>query len=165
MTFTESSHALAAVPVWESSQANSEAREYPRIALEIPVAFRNGAGQHCAARLRNLSADGLQVRCNIATAFVIHPRGEKLQPDTQPLLHATAVLPLASGTETLSIGVRLVYSATLDDEPRCVLGFQFLSLRPKARRLVEAFVIEHQRLRAYAETLSHARNENCHNAG
>ena len=107
MTFTESSHALAAVPVWESSQANSEAREYPRIALEIPVAFRNGAGQHCAARLRNLSADGLQVRCNIATAFVIHPRGEKLQPDTQPLLHATAVLPLASGTETLSIGVRL----------------------------------------------------------
>lgn len=165
MTFTENFQTLVSAPVWESLQATSEAREYPRIALEIPVAFRNSAGQHCAAQLRNLSADGLQVRCNMATALVIHPRGGRLQPDTQPLLHATAVLPLASGVETLSIGVRLVYSAAFDEEPRCVLGFQFLSLRPKARRLVEAFVTEHQRLHAYAETLSQARTENRRGAG
>ena len=165
MTFTENFQTLVSAPVWESLQATSEAREYPRIALEIPVAFRNSAGQHCAARLRNISADGLQVHCTMATARVIHPRGGRLQPDTQPLLHATAVLPLASGAETLSIGVRLVYSAAFDEDPCCVLGFQFLSLRPKARRLVEAFVTEHQQLHAYAATLPQARTENRRSTG
>ena len=125
------------MPVMDGDQ-----RVYPRIALEIPVAFRNGLGQHCAARLRNLAPDGLQVQCNVVTAQIIHPLGGKIQAMNQSILHATAVLPLMSGPETLSVGVRLVYSATVNEESRCVLGFQFLELRPIPRRLIDAYFAE-----------------------
>lgn len=130
-----------AVPDWQGAMPG-EQRAAPRVEMLVPVAFRNGVGQHCAARLSNLSVDGLQVRCNIATAQTIHPRGGRLGPDNQPLLHATAVLPLADGPQTLSIGVRLIYCRHDDHARDCVLGFRFLELRPKARRLVETFFTE-----------------------
>jgi hypothetical protein len=93
---------------WDASHLGHELREHPRIALEIPVAFRNADGQPCAAQLKNLSANGMQVCCNVATAQMIHLRGGRLQAENQPLLHATALLPIATGAETLSIGVRLL---------------------------------------------------------
>jgi hypothetical protein len=129
---------------WQPGSALEEQRGYPRITLEIPVAFRNSSGQHCAASLRNLSPDGLQVRCNIVTAQMIYPGG-KLQADNAPILQATAVLPLAGGPETLSVGVRLLYFTTADENPNCILGFQFLNLRPKARRIIETFFVEQLR--------------------
>jgi len=133
---------VGAVAGWQSAMNSGEQRGAPRVDLIVPVAFRNGVGQHCAARLSNLSVDGLQVRCNVATAQTIHPRGGRLGPDNQPLLHATAVLPLADGPQTLSIGVRLIYCRPDDRGPDCVLGFRFLELRPRARRLIEAFFTE-----------------------
>ncbi len=131
---------------WQGSNALDELRNYPRVSIEIPVAFRNSSGQHCAARLCNLSPEGLQVRCNLVTAQMIYPSGGKLSPDNQPILHATAVLPLArGGQETLSAGVRLLYFTVDDVHPNCILGLQFLSLRPKARRIIDSFFAEQLR--------------------
>ncbi len=133
------------LPAWQAVSNLDEQRAYPRITIDIPVAFRNASGQHCAAKLRNISPDGLQVRCNLVTAQIIHPRGGKIGDENQPLLQATAVLPLSSGPETLSVGVRLLYTGTLSDAPHCVLGFQFLNLRPKARRIIDTFFAEQMR--------------------
>jgi hypothetical protein len=131
---------------WQPSPTLEELRHYPRVSIEIPVAFRNSSGQHCAARLCNLSPEGLQVRCNLVTAQMIYPAGGKLNPDNQPILQATAVLPLAGGgQETLSAGVRLLYFAVDEVHPHCILGLQFLSLRPKARRIVDTFFAEQLR--------------------
>jgi hypothetical protein len=123
---------------WLSNRFD-EQRQHARIDLEIPVAFRNAQGQHCAARLCNVSAEGLQVRCNVSTAQIIHPTGGRIGGANQPILQATLALPLGAGHETLSLGVRLQYLTVVDDDPRCVLGFSFLNLRPKARRIVEHF--------------------------
>ncbi len=131
---------------WQRSPALDELRHYPRVAIEIPVAFRNSSGQHCAARLCNLSPEGLQVRCNLVTAQMIYPRGGKLPREKQPILQATAVLPLAGGgQETLSAGVRLLYFTVDEVHPTCILGLQFLSLRPKARRIIDTFFAEQLR--------------------
>jgi PilZ domain len=137
-----SRHRAAPVPVRPVSAFGDGQREFFRIAIEIPVAFRNGEGQHCAARLRNLSPAGLQICCNFSTAQIIYPLGGIVPTHNQPILHATTILPLSTGAETLSVGVRLLYSTILNHEPRCVLGFRFLELRPKARRLVETFFAE-----------------------
>ncbi len=130
---------------WPSLGMEDEQRAYPRIALDVPVAFRNASGQHCAAKLCNISPDGLQVRCNLVTAQIIHPHTGLLEADNLPLLQATAVIPLAGGPETLSVGVRLLYIATNPTSPNCVLGFQFLNLRPKARRIVDSYFAEQLR--------------------
>ena len=124
---------------WQLVRRIDEQRQHPRVDIEIPVAFRNAQGQHCAARLCNMSADGLQVRCNVATAQIIHPVGGRIGGDNQPILQATLALPMGAGQETLSVGVRLQYLTVVDEDPRCVLGFSFLNLRPKARRIVETF--------------------------
>jgi len=124
---------------WQLVRRIDEQRQHPRVELEIPVAFRNAQGQHCAARLCNLSAEGLQVRCNVSTAQIIHPLGGRIDGDKQPILQATLAVPMGAGCETLSLGVRLQYLKVVDEDPRCVLGFSFLNLRPKARRIVEAF--------------------------
>lgn len=119
-------------------------RTYPRIPGVFPVAFRNSQGQHCAASLRNLSPEGLQIACNMATAQIIHPAGGRLTGDNHPLLQATMVLPLAEGHQTLSACVRLLHVATTATAS-CLMGFQFLELRPKARRLIDAFYAEQLR--------------------
>ncbi len=134
---------------WELIRRVDEQRQHPRVDLEIPVAFRNAQGQHCAARLCNISADGLQVRCNVSTAQIVHPVGGRIGGDRLPILQATLAVPMGAGYETLSLGVRLQYLTIVDDEPRCVLGFSFLNLRPKARRIVESFF--NDRLSAYTD--------------
>ena len=127
---------------WHLVNRLEEQRQHPRVVLDIPVAFRNAQGQHCAAKLCNISPDGLQVRCNVVTAQVIHPAGGRLTDCNQPILQATLAVPVGEGFETLSLGVRLQYLTVGVDEPRCVLGFSFLNLRPKARRIVEGFFAE-----------------------
>lgn len=120
-------------------------RAWPRVTGDFPVALRNGLGQHCAATLRNLSPDGMQVHCSLATARVIHPGSGNPLAGDQPLLHATVVLPLCDGPQTLSAGVRLLHLEAVDSH-HCILGFRFLDLRPRARRLIDAFYAEQLRL-------------------
>ena len=131
-------------PSTPESHWAKEQRAWPRVHGEFPVALRNGLGQHCAATLRNLSPDGLQVRCNVQTARIVHPLGGPLVAGEQPLLHATVVLPLSDGPQTLSAGVRLLHLAAAE-APFCILGFRFLDLRPRARRIIDAFYAEQLR--------------------
>jgi hypothetical protein len=131
---------------WQFAGRLDEHRQHPRLALEIPVTFRNALGEHCAAMLSNVSPEGLQVRCDPATARLIHPAGARLEPGRQPILQARLTVPVAGVDEDLSLGVRLVHIGMLPDEPRCALGFSFLALRPRARRIVIGFFGE--RLRA-----------------
>lgn len=116
-------------------------RAYPRISGEIRVAFRNAHGQHCAATLRDLSPEGLQITCNTATAQIIHTTGGRIGGNNQPLVQVTMVLPLSEGQQTLSACARLQHAATLR-AAWCLMGFQFLELRPKARRLIDVFYAE-----------------------
>lgn len=131
---------------WQFAGRLDEHRQHPRLALEIPVTFRNALGEHCGAMLSNFSPEGLQVRCDLATARMIHPPGERLEPGRQPILQASLTVPVAGVDEHLSLGVRLVHVGTLASAPRCTLGFSFLALRPRARRIVIGFFGE--RLRA-----------------
>lgn len=131
---------------WQFAGRLDEHRQHPRLALEIPVTFRNALGEHCAAMLSNVSPEGLQVRCDPATARLIHPAGARLEPGRQPILQASLTVPVAGIDEDLSLGVRLMHIGMLPDEPRCALGFSFLALRPRARRIVIGFFGE--RLRA-----------------
>jgi PilZ domain len=124
---------------WQLVEKLDEQRRYPRIRLDIAVAFRNGSGQHCAAKLLNIAPDGIQIRCNVATAQILHPGGGKICPNNAPLVQCAIAMPLANGPDTLSVCARLTYLTTVPDEPRCVIGLQFLDPRPKAQRIIDRF--------------------------
>ena len=124
---------------WQLVEKPDEQRKFPRIDLDIPVAFRNGGGQHCAARLLNIAPDGIQVRCNVATAQILHPGGGKICSNNAPMIQTAIPIPLGDRTETLSVCAKLAYMVTVQEEPRCVVGLQFLDPRPKAQRVIEQF--------------------------
>ena len=117
-------------------------RRYPRLELDIPAAFRNASGQHCAAKLVNIAPDGIQIRCNTATAQILHPSGGKISPDNASIVQIAIAIPLSTGAVTLSTCGRLIYLTTVPDDPRCVIGVKFLDLRPKAQQLIDRFFDE-----------------------
>ena len=127
---------------WKLVEKLDDHRCHPRIELGIPVAFRNANGQHCSAELVNMSFKGVQIRCNVATAQILHPRGGKIGDGNAPIVQIAIALPLANGSTTLSASARLSYLTTLADEPRCVMGLEFLDLRPTARKTIAQFFSE-----------------------
>ena len=124
---------------WQLVEKLDEKRGYPRIAIGNEVTFRNAGGQHCVAQLLNLSPDGIQIRCNVATAQVLHPAGGRICPGNAPMVQADVTVPLPDGDAPVSICAELMYLTTLPEEPRCVIGLRFLELRPKAARIIDAF--------------------------
>jgi hypothetical protein len=124
---------------WQLVEKLDEQRRYPRVDMDIPVSFRNSSGQHCAAKLLNIAPDGIQIRCNAATAQMLHPGGGKICPSNGPIVQTAIGIPLASGAATLSVCSRLTYLTTVPEEPRCVIGLQFLDLRPQAQRIIDQF--------------------------
>ena len=127
---------------WRRVEALDEHRRYPRVRLDIPVAIRNGSGQHCAATLLNIAPDGIQIRCNVAIAQMLHPGGGKICQNNAPIVQTAIAIPLASGTRTLSVCSRLTYLTAVAEEPRCVIGLQFLDPRPTAQRIIDQFFEE-----------------------
>jgi hypothetical protein len=87
----------------------------------------------------------VQIRCNVATAQILHPRGGRIGDGNAPIVQITIALPHANGRTTLSAGARLSYLTTLADEPRCVMGLEFLDLRPTARKTIAQFFSEQPR--------------------
>jgi hypothetical protein len=124
---------------WQLIEKLDEQRRYPRVELKTEVGFRNASGQHCTARLLNIAPDGIQIRCNVAAAQMLHPCGGKICPDNSPILQTEIRVPIAGAEAMLSVCARLTYLATLPEEPRCVMGLRFLQPRPTAQRILNEF--------------------------
>lgn len=124
---------------WSIVKKLEDQRSYPRVTLNIPVKFRNADGHRCAGQLINISSDGVQVRCNVSAAQILHPGGGKICPHNAPMVQLTMDLPVGGESKRLVLGASLVYASTRDEEPRCVLGLSFLELRPLASKTMEQF--------------------------
>ena len=133
----------------------SERRRAPRADYETTVKFRNAIGQHCAARLINISQTGMQVRCNCANAQALHTTGGRICDHNTSLVQIELPLAFDDRPSVLSVGARLAYLSTAPQEPRCILGLEFLDLRPTAERTIRR-LLEHLRI-PYDETRTERR--------
>jgi len=128
---------------WRTPEKFIEQRGFQRIDLDTEVGFRNASGQHCAAKLLNIAPDGIQIRCNVVTAQILHPCGGRICAANSPILQTEIGIPLAGGEARLSVCARLTYVATYPEEPRCVMGLRFLEPRPTAQRIINEFFALH----------------------
>ena len=126
--------------VWRLVEKLDEQRLYPRVPVDVRAALRKDNGQKCAARVTNISPDGLQLRCAVEAAEVLHPQGGRLDPVTAPFVNVAAAIPI-NGHETRTIVARcqLFYLTTVDYEPRCVVGVRFTNLDLQSQRILHAF--------------------------
>jgi len=116
-------------------------RSYPRVDLRVPVLITTESRQVLRARTRNLSADGLQLRCDRPTAKALHPKGTQILPGAGPSVLLRLELPFEGKTRPFVAAGKLTYiSASRRDE--IAFGVQFAPLQPRDKALLEAFLMQ-----------------------
>lgn len=136
---SRSEAASASSLVWQLVERLDEQRAYPRIPLDLTVTLVTGAGENVPVAALNMSPDGMQVRCGVEAARLLHPGGGRIVAGAEPRMRAVANLRLSGGPRTLVAPCRLLYLTMVDTDPRCVLGLRFDELDREAQRIVGEF--------------------------
>lgn len=107
------------------------ARQAPRLAVTLGLSLRDDDGQTYDVEVLNVSAGGLQLRCDIPTA-------RRLQTGRAGQMF-TAALPVAQAAAHVAlVGLRRRYLRLDATTETALLGCDFVGLRPVAvRRLAE----------------------------
>ena len=125
--------------VWQLVEMLDEVRRHPRVPIELKVALATNQGAKCSARVINISPDGMQIRCDVESAKLLHPQGGKIDPDNGPHVNAAVTLPIGEERRTLATRCQMLYLTTVDSEPRCVIGLRFIQLDTQTERIVTGF--------------------------
>ena len=118
-----------------------ERRCYPRIELRLPVIVTTAEHEVLHARLRNLCAEGVQIRCGPETAAKLHPLGTRIAPGAGPQVMLRMDLPLAGGTRTFAGAARLSYIAAKNRQ-EIAFGLEYTRIGLEAKQVLAAFIVE-----------------------
>ncbi len=116
-------------------------RQYPRIAISLPVVLRQGETTAVAVQMVNISPGGMQVRCNRETASRLCPADSFSQKDVSLPVAGHLLLPTHLGrvpvrVRCLIVHVSLVTGAAAETE--VAIGVKFRVFRD--RRSLRHFV-------------------------
>ena len=134
--------------VWQLVEMLDEVRRHPRIPIDLKVALVTDRGTKCSARVINISPDGLQMRCDVESAKILHPKGGKIDAENGPHINAALALPIGEGRRTLPTRCRILYLTTVDSEPRCVVGLCFDQLDTQSESIITGFFADQLALEA-----------------
>ena len=117
-----------------------EKRKYPRIVIDRPAEIRHG-GKVLQGVIRDISPDGLQIRCDRKTMQAIHPSGKSIKGENGPLVKVVFKLLVGRQEKTIKAEARLYYFVLLPDEKTSdvAIGARFASLAKECQADVEAF--------------------------
>lgn len=118
-----------------------EKRRYPRIDVRSPVIVTTGDHQVLKARLRNVSAEGLQIRCDPGTARALHPRGTQIVPGTGPKVMVRFELDVRGTMAPIAGHAQVCYIAAKNAE-EIAFGLRFLRLGAAAKKALAAYIME-----------------------
>ena len=88
-----------------------ERRKYPRVDLQVPVTVTTREGTVVDARLRNVCAQGVQLRCEPNSAQTLHPRGTRIPSAGGAFIAFRFDLPIGGETRSFTASGRLCYIA------------------------------------------------------
>lgn len=124
-------------------EIHEDRRKYPRIVVDCPVEICFG-GKTLAARIYDLSPDGLQIRCDRATLKAIRPGGKFIQRNESILLDLSFTLAIGRARRIIESGAKMYYFVLLPDEKErdVAIGVQFASFKDRSDKFVEEFIID-----------------------
>lgn len=127
----------------DSHETHEERRKYPRIIIDshIDILYK---GNQLAARIHDISPDGLQIRSDSETLQKINPDNEIMNEETAPLLDVTFHLKLFEIDTKINALCKLYYSDQLPDEDNenVVYGLKFMNLEGDGSKQIDAFITE-----------------------
>ena len=105
----------------------AERRDLKRIPIATNALVRLAEYLTFRARLRNISADAVQVVCDSRYALLIHPGGVDEVPNPARLIDISIALPENNSTSEFKACCRVKYCVAASDD-RMLLGLQFVSM-------------------------------------
>ena len=102
-------------------------RDLCRIPFECSALLRLAESLTFRARLRNISADAVQVICEPRYALLIHPGGTSKTPTPERLIDISVALFEYADSEDFKARCRVKYCVEHDAE-RIALGLQFVKM-------------------------------------
>jgi hypothetical protein len=114
-------------------------REYPRVTLTMPVQIGLKDGKVVCARLYRMSPDGLQVRCDPATARQIYPEGTPVVAAQAPEVMVLLRTRHGNDMQTQAVRCRLTY-VIADSRSEIIMGLGFVDLLPEQRSSIDAIL-------------------------
>ncbi len=121
-------------------------RRYPRVDVSLPAILTTNDHRVLKAWVRNVSTDGLQVRCDPETARALHPQATQIAPGRQPGVLLRFDLPLERGDCTIATRGRICYMAARSKD-QIAFGVQFMELGLDAKQALTTFITESLRPR------------------
>lgn len=123
-----------------------ERRRYPRVDLRVPVIISSHQHKVLRARTRNISAEGLQIRCDRETSRALHPSGTPIPPKAGPSVMLRLDLTLHGQVRRFVAEGRLVYIAVCRSD-EIAFGLQFTQIALAHRATLAEFIMESLRPR------------------
>lgn len=116
-----------------------ERRDLKRIPIESNALVRLAEYLTFRARLRNISADAVQVVCDSRYALLIHPGGVDEVPDPARLIDISIALPEHNSTGEFKACCRVKYCVSAGED-RMILGLQYVSMDFRSVQQLDRFM-------------------------
>ena len=123
------------------SKSGKELRRFIRIAPGQPIPVRLPDGSVREDIVYDISPAGMQLRCDAATAGVIHPLGEPLGPRNLPRVKVEITLPVAGTNRLIFVQCKLCYVRELPDRT-ISMGLQFERFDGEVKQYFHKFIEE-----------------------
>jgi c-di-GMP-binding flagellar brake protein YcgR len=105
-----------------------ERRQFPRVAITIPVKLSRGAAPPVTGLTHDVSPGGMQVRLSAKAAAMLMPKGEKTQRDGKSRLQAQFLVPLRGKRYAISVQCVAAHVSALEGASavaQVAIGFRF----------------------------------------
>lgn len=116
-----------------------ERRDLKRFPVDSNALVRLAEYLTFRARLRNISADAVQVVCDSRYALLIHPGGVDEVPDPGRLIDISIALPENNSTGEFKACCRVKYCVAAGED-RMMLGLQYVSMDFRAVQQLDRFI-------------------------
>ena len=119
-------------------------RRFPRVDVRCDVVVTTTEHEVVKVRMRNLSADGLQIRCEPEVARVLHPRGTQIVGDNGPELMLRFALQTVQGREDFAAEGQLRYIVA-KGPGEIAFGVKFTRVSLETKKRLSDYLIEAMR--------------------
>lgn len=116
-------------------------RRYPRVEVRVPVIVTTAEHEVLTTRMRNLSAEGMQIRCDPPTARRLHPKGTQIAPGTGAQVMVRFEIEVMGTPTPLEVAAQLRYIAAKNSK-EIAFGLQFLHLDLETKKCLLDFFVD-----------------------
>ena len=119
-----------------NEQGDQTRRKYPRIRMRIPVKVSLPDGNVIIAHTQNMTPDGIQIRCDKATAGVINPTGRSVPPPEHQKVMVMMRMESPAEIHSCVLRCRLSYMAETKGE-EIAFGLEFDDTSAEQQRALD----------------------------